>query len=126
MFHQLNHQKLQVCQSSGTLLQEWVKHLLNFLPHEKCSVVSSVSPAALAVTLNRAAGVSVKPEAKRKRYFKLRSGSLTGQHAAFNLAGEFTYFRASEWSRLGQLRRETFNRITTMLSSSRESNQPGT
>ena len=82
MFLKLNHQKLEVYQSSRMFVLECYK-LTKILPaEEKFGMISQIRRAALPVHLNIAEGASRKSEVERKRYFEIARGSIVEIDAA--------------------------------------------
>ncbi len=82
MYLKLNHQKLDVYQSSRKFVLECYK-LSNQLPtEEKFGMISQIRRAALSVHLNIAEGSSRKSEVERKRYFEISRGSVIEIDAA--------------------------------------------
>ena len=82
MFLKLNHQKLEVYQSSRMFVLECYKLTKILPPEEKFGMISQIRRAALPVHLNIAEGASRKSEVERKRYFEIARGSIVEIDAA--------------------------------------------
>ena len=76
MFLKLNHQKLEVYQSSRTFVFECYKLTRQLPADEKFGMISQIRRAALSVHLNIAEGASRKSEVERKRYYEISRGSM--------------------------------------------------
>jgi four helix bundle protein len=91
MFLKLNHQKLEVYQSSKIFVLECYK-LTKILPaDEKFGMISQIRRAALSVHLNIAEGASGKSATERKRYYEIARGSIVEIDAALDVADELNY-----------------------------------
>jgi four helix bundle protein len=84
MFLQLNHQKMQVYDTSGQFVQECYKLTKSLPPEERFDMISQIRRAALSVNLNIAEGASRKSETERRRYFEISRGSVVETDAALD------------------------------------------
>ena len=82
MFLKLNHQKLEVYQSSKIFVLECYKLTKNLPADEKFGMISQIRRAALSVHLNIAEGASRKSATERKRYYEIARGSIVEIDAA--------------------------------------------
>jgi four helix bundle protein len=91
MFLKLSHTKMDVYQTSQSLVLESYKVARNFPSHERFSMVQQLRRAALSVHLNLAEGCSRKSAAERKRFFEISRGSIIEIDSCLDLAAELEY-----------------------------------
>lgn len=117
MFLKLNHQKLEVYQSSKTFVLECYK-LTKHLPlEEKFGMISQIRRAALSVHLNIAEGASRKSEIERKRYYEISRGSVIEIDAALDIANELNYLDNININQLGEYAIKTFKILSGLIDS---------
>jgi len=115
MFLKLNHQQLEVYQSSKMFVLECYK-LTKILPaDEKFGVISQIRRAALSVHLNIAEGASRKSAAERKRYYEIARGSIVEIDAALDVADELNYLSNSNINNLGEYTIKTFKILSGLI-----------
>lgn len=117
MYLKLNHQKLEVYQSSRKFVAECYK-LTNQLPaEEKFGMISQIRRAALSVHLNIAEGASRKSEIERKRYYEISRGSLIEIDAALDVANDLDYLKNINSKILGGSVITCFKLLTGLINS---------
>lgn len=115
MFLSLNHQKLDIYQTSKCFVYECYK-LTDQLPDkERFGIISQIRRAALSVHLNIAEGASRKSEVERKRYYEIARGSVIEIDAALDIAIELTYIKSNEIEKLGKLLVNSFRMLSGMI-----------
>ncbi|MBW6482686.1 MAG: four helix bundle protein [Vicingaceae bacterium] len=115
MYLKLNHQKLDVYQSSRKFVLECYK-LSNQLPtEEKFGIISQIRRAALSVHLNIAEGSSRKSEVERKRYFEISRGSVIEIDAALDVAHDIGYLKNINTETLGESMVKCFKMLSGMI-----------
>jgi four helix bundle protein len=86
MFLNLIHTRLDVFQSSKSLVLECYKLTEQFPSTEKFGMVRQIRRAALSVHLNIAEGCSRKSSQERKRFFEIARGSVIEIDTAVDVA----------------------------------------
>ncbi len=115
MFLTLNHQNLDIYQSSKNFVLECYK-LTKILPtEEKFGMVSQIRRAALSVHLNIAEGASRKSEAERKRYYEIARGSIIEIDAALDIAKELSYLLNYDTNNLGNSMIKSFKILCGLI-----------
>ncbi len=115
MFLKLNHQKLEVYQSSRMFVLECYK-LSKILPsEEKFGMISQIRRAALSVHLNIAEGASRKSEAERKRFYEVARGSVIEIDAALDIASSLQYLQDYKLDNLGEYMVRTFKILSGLI-----------
>ena len=115
MFLQLNHQKLEVYNSSKPFVQECYR-VSKLLPDdEKYGMVTQIRRAALSVHLNIAEGSSRKSEAERKRYYEVARGSLIEIDATLDIANELDYLKKIGLTILGERMIRCFKLLSGLI-----------
>ncbi len=115
MFLSLNHQKLDIYQTSRSLVHECYK-LSKYLPvEEKFGMISQIRRAALSVHLNIAEGSSRRSEAERKRYYEISRGSVIEIDAALDIAMELLYLEKYNTDALGKSIVQCFKILSGMI-----------
>jgi len=115
MFLKLNHQKLEVYQSSRMFVLECYK-LTRTLPAEgKFGMTSQIRRAALSVHLNIAEGASREWVSERKRYFEIARGSIVEIDAVFDIANELNYLQNMNLDNLGEHTVRTFKILSGLI-----------
>jgi four helix bundle protein len=117
MFLKLNHQKLEVYQSSRIFVFECYKLTRSLPSDEKFGMVSQTRSAALSVHLNIAEGASRKSETERKRYFEVARGSVIEIDAALNIANDLHYCESKDLNNLGESMVKTFKMLSGLINS---------
>jgi len=117
MFLKLNHQKLDVYQTSRSFLLEYYKLSKRLPTEEKFGMVPQIRRAALSVHLNVAEGSSRKSQAERKRFFEIARGSVIEIDAALDIASALKYFDIEEIDALGLELVKCFKLLTGMIAS---------
>lgn len=115
MFLQLNHQKLQIYQTSKSFTLACYRLSKQIPPDERFGMISQIRRAALSVHLNIGEGCSRKSLAERKRYYEISRGSLIEIDAAFDIASELNYFQGADITNLGELMIACFKMLTAMI-----------
>lgn len=115
MFLKLNHQKLEVYQSSKTFVLECYKITKALPADEKFGMISQIRRAALSVHLNIAEGASRKSETERKRFYEIARGSIVEVDAAFDVANELTYLENIKLDNLGEYTIKTFEILSGLI-----------
>lgn len=115
MFLQLNHQKLDVYQSSRLLVLESYRLSKHLPPEEKFGMISQIRRAALSVHLNIAEGCSRKSEAERKRYFEISRGSIVEIDAALDIANELNYLSNYNTTQIGESIIKCFKLLSKLI-----------
>ncbi len=118
MFLTLNHQKLDVYQSSKVFVLECYKLTRSLPAEEKFGMISQIRRAALSVHLNIAEAASRKSEAERKRFFEISRGSLIDIDAAIDIANELGYLKGTDIEVLGKAMVACFRLLSGLLTSS--------
>ena len=117
MFLLLNHQRLDIYETSKLFVHECYK-LTNQLPaEERFGMISQIRRAALSVHLNIAEGSSRKSEAERKRYYEIARGSVIEIDAALDIAKELVYLDFEKFEKLGKLMVTCFKMLSGMIES---------
>ena len=117
MFLSLNHQKLDIYETSKLFVHECYK-LTNHLPvEEKFGMISQIRRAALSVHLNIAEGSSRRSEMERKRYYEIARGSVIEIDAALDIAKELIYIDIGRFEKLGNLMVTCFKMLSGMIES---------
>lgn len=117
MFLTLNHQRLDVYQTSKAFVLECYKLSKALPPNEKFGMISQIRRAALSVHLNVAEGCSRKSEAERKRYYEIARGSVIEIDAALDIAKELDYLEAIPTEKLGEQMIKCFKMLTGLIDS---------
>ncbi len=123
MFLTLNHQKLDVYQTSKVFVFECYNLTKSLPPEEKFGMITQIRRAALSVHLNIAEGASRKFEVERKRYYEISRSSLFEIDAALDIANGLEYLKNYDVSNLGEGMIRCF-KILTGLILSRVKNWP--
>jgi len=119
MFLSLNHQRLDIYETSRLFVHECYK-LSNQLPsEEKFGMISQIRRAALSVHLNIAEGASRRSEAERKRYYEIARGSVIEIDAALDIAKELIYLDFEKFEKLGKLMVTCFKMLSGMIGPNR-------
>lgn len=117
MFLKLNHQKLEVYQSSKMFVLECYKLTKHLPVEEKFGMISQIRRAALSVHLNIAEGASRKSETERKRYYEISRGSIIEIDAALDVAKELNYLENFNLNVLGEYAISTFKILSGLIGS---------
>ena len=117
MFLTLNHQRLDIYQTSKAFVYQCYK-LTKLLPaEERFGMISQIRRAALSVHLNIAEGASRKSEAERKRYCEIARGSVIEIDAALDIAKDLLYLENINIDLLGKLLIQCFKMLSGMIES---------
>jgi len=115
MFLTLNHQKLDIYQTSKIFVYQCYK-LTKLLPvEEKFGMISQIRRAALSVHLNIAEGSSRRSEAERKRYYEISRGSVIEIDAALDIAKELLYLENININLLGKQMIQCFKILSGLI-----------
>lgn len=117
MFLKLNHQKLEVYQSSKMFVLECYKLTKHLPVEEKFGMISQIRRAALSVHLNIAEGASRKSEIERKRFYEVSRGSVIEIDAALEIANELNYLENIKLDNLGEYTIRTFKILSGLIES---------
>lgn len=117
MFLQLNHQKLQVYDTSRLFVTECYKLTRSLPLDERFGMISQIRRAALSVHLNIAEGASRKSERERKRFFEISRGSIVEIDAALDIAKELGYINKDTCPLLGNTMISCFKLLTRLIQS---------
>ena len=117
MFLKLNHQKLEIYNSSRMFVLECYRLTKSLPADEKFGMISQVRRAALSVHLNIAEGSSRKSAAERKRYYEIARGSVIEIDAAFDIANDLGYMKTIDINNLGQSMIASFKLLTGLIQS---------
>ena len=115
MFLQLNHQKLEVYNSSKAFVQECYRISRSLPDIEKYGMISQIRRAALSVHLNIAEGSSRKSETERKRYYEVARGSLIEIDAALDIANALDYLKKIDLAILGEKMIRCFKLLSGLI-----------
>lgn len=127
MFLKLNHQKLEVYQSSRTFVFECYKLIKSLPADEKFGMISQIRRAALSVHLNSAEGASRKSETERKkRFYEVARGSIIEIDAALDIAADLSYLQNTTLNNLGESMIKTFKILSGLINSNPEEYSPFT
>ncbi|MBK9939667.1 MAG: four helix bundle protein [Chitinophagaceae bacterium] len=117
MFLKLNHQKLDVFNTTRQFVSECYK-MTNILPaDEKFGMSTQIRRAAVSVYLNIAEGASRKSETERKRYYEIARGSLIEIDAALDIANDLEYLKNVDTSKLGETMIICFKLLSGLIKS---------
>lgn len=115
MFLKLNHQKLDVYNSSQAFVLECYKLSKHLPDNEKFGMVSQIRRAALSVHRNIAEGASRKSEAERKRFYEISRSSLVEIDAALDIASGLEYLKNYDSSKVGEIMIRCFKILTGLI-----------
>lgn len=115
MFLTLNHQNLEVYQSSRMLVLECYNLTQSLPAEEKFGMVSQIRRAALSVHLNIAEGASRKSEIERKRFYEVARGSVIEIDAALDIANDLQYLQNYKPGKLGESMIKTFKILSELI-----------
>ncbi|MBK7427929.1 MAG: four helix bundle protein [Saprospiraceae bacterium] len=117
MFLTLNHQKLDIYQSTQQLVFECYKLSIQMPAEEKFGMISQIRRAALSVHLNLAEGSARKSELERKRFFEISRSSLVEIDAALDISNTLGYLEKIDIEPLGKELLNCFKMLTQMIKS---------
>ncbi len=115
MFLSLNHQKLDVYQTSRSFVLSYYKLTKEFPMDEKYSMVSQIRRAALSVHRTVAEGSSRKSETERKRFFEIARSSVVEIDAAFDIANDLGYIKKINLDKIGELTVKCFKLLSALI-----------
>ena len=115
MFLKLNHQSLQIFQTSRKFVLLCYKISKLFPPDERFAMTQQVRRAALSVHLNIAEGCSRKSLSERKRFFEISRGSIIEIDAALDVAEGLEYISKEICKDLGTAMVDSFKMLSSML-----------
>jgi four helix bundle protein len=118
MFLTLNHQKLDIYNTSKQFVLDCYMLTKQLPSDEKFGMISQIRRAALSVHLNIAEGASRKSEQERKRYYEISRGSVIEVDAALDIAKELGYLENSILKSISNSLVQCFKLLTGLIESS--------